>query len=222
MKILNRPQHQVLHIFLEQNYDFQVDNELYNVNKHSVCVWPRFEWYSIVFGPTLSQWRSIHNRVSSTIQFASSEPDDQGDKKVILQYRCVEFYYHSEIAIYVYEEVALIYQFISTMQHDQHIGARLTTVLSLSSSCIFIPTKFIICLCDILRDEVPDSAPGVKHFYEFDELSYREWLREEKLIQNKGIRIYILNQNFKNHTKMEDLIELDDDDHGFSEDNYST
>src|SRR5947207_6667342 len=110
------------------------------------------------------------------------------------------------------------------MQHDQHIGARLTTVLSLSSSCIFIPTnlKSIICLCGILRDEVHDSAPGVEHFYRFGELSYREWLREEKLIQNKGMRIYILNWNFKKHTKMEDLIELDDDDHGFSEDDYST
>ena len=108
------------------------------------------------------------------------------------------------------------------MQHDPHIGARLTTVLSLSSSCIFIPTKSIICLCGILRDEVPDSAPGVEHFYGFGELSYRERLREEKLIQNKGMRIYILNWNFKNHTKMEDLIELDDDDHGFSEDDYST
>ena len=34
--------------------------------------------------------------------------------------------------------------------------------------------------------------------------------------------IYILNQNFKNHMKIEDLIELNDDDHGFSEDNYFT
>ena len=62
----------------------------------------------------------------------------------------------------------------------------------------------------------------MEHFYGFGELSYRERLREEKLIQNKGMRIYILNRNFKNHTKMEDLIELDDDDHGFSEDDYST
>ena len=108
------------------------------------------------------------------------------------------------------------------MQHDQHIGARLTTVLLLNSSCIFIPTKFIICLCGILRDEVPDSAPGVEHFYGFGELSYREQLREKKLIQNKSIYIYILNQNFKNHMKIEDLIELDDDDHSFSEDDYST
>ena len=87
------------------------------------------------------------------------------------------------------------------MQHDQYIGARLTTVLSLSSSCIFIPTKSIICLCGILRDEVPDSAPGVEHFYGFGELSYRERLREEKLTKNKGMHIYILNRNFKNHTK---------------------
>ena len=76
--------------------------------------------------------------------------------------------------MYVYEEVALVYQFIGAMQHDQHIGARLTTVLSLSSSCIFIPTKSIICLCDILCDEILDSSPGVEHFYRFDELSYRE------------------------------------------------
>ena len=123
---------------------------------------------------------------------------------------------------YVYEKVALVYQFISTMQHDTHIEAKLTTVLSLSSSYIFISIKFIICLCSILCDEVLDSAPGVEHFYKFSELSYREQLREEKLIQNKGMRIYILNRNFKNHTKMEDLIELDDDDHGFSEDDYST
>ena len=203
-------------MFLEQNYDFQADNKLCNVDKHPVCVWLRFERYGVVFGSTLSQRRSIHNRASSTIQFASSEPDGWRGKEVVLQYRRVEFYCRPETATYVYEEVALVYQFIGTMQHDQHIGARLTTVLSLSSSCIFIPTKSIICLCGILRDEVPDSAPGVEHFYGFGELSYRERLREEKLIQNKGMCIYILNWNFKNHMKMEDLIELDDD--GFSED----
>ena len=69
---------------------------------------------------------------------------------------------------------------------------------------------------------MPDNALGMEYFYRFGELSYREQLREEKLIQNKGMRIYILNQNFKNYMKMEDLIELDDDDHGFSENNYFT
>src|SRR5204862_6918742 len=109
----------------------------------------------------------IHNRASSTIQFASSEPDGQRGEEVVLQYELVEFYCRSEMATYIYEEVALVYQFISTMQHDQHIGARLTKVLSLSSSCIFIPTKSIICFCSILHDEVPDSAPGVEYFYRF-------------------------------------------------------
>ena len=54
MKILNKSQCQALYTFLEQNYDFQADNELYNVNKYLVCVWPRFEQYGIVFGSTLS------------------------------------------------------------------------------------------------------------------------------------------------------------------------
>ena len=59
---------------------------------------------------------------------------------------------------------------------------------------------------------MPDSAPGVEHFYRFGKLLYREQLREKKLIQNKSIYIYILNQNFKNYMKIEDLIKLDDDD----------